>query len=138
MSLFAAALALAPSVAHLARAGSPKMTGNPPSAVIVMSKFVQAIDARRYDDLNALLSPDLIEHDMNVTTHGSATLLDRVRRLLTKEPDVHLSLRRAVANGDICATMFNVTFTRDGKQVREFWIEMWRISQGRIMEHWES
>jgi predicted SnoaL-like aldol condensation-catalyzing enzyme len=106
----------------------------------IMTGYVNAVNARRYDDLRALLSPNLVQHfsDMHVTLYGPDALVKRFQGVIAQSPDLHLSLARLISDGDTFATMIDATYTRNSKRVNAFWIDIWRISGGKIVEHWES
>lgn len=83
----------------------------------VVRRFVTAINERRFDDLDELVSPDVTRHSPStpgLEVRSLAQFKDMLREDLTGVPDALQEVRILVAEGDLVALWANYSGTQDG------------------------
>lgn len=66
---------------------------------------------------------------------GAAAFVGYVHQMRGRFPEIHLDIKRTVAEGDLVVTHSHIHLTPndDGLAVADFW----RVLDGRIVEHWD-
>jgi steroid delta-isomerase-like uncharacterized protein len=115
-------------------------------AIIVA--FTNASNDRNYTAIEQYVSEDIIEHRQGVMSGRSSTI-QFLQSLATAFPDFHTNIDHVIAEGDrvIVFTTTNGTHQGEfifapgvppsGKQVSFKTADMYRISNGQMVEHWD-
>ncbi len=106
----------------------------------------EAINQKNLDALEELAASDIIDHD---PAPGQAPGLEGVKQsfdeLLTAFPDVQMSIEDMIAEGDKVVARVSVSGTHQGEfmgidptgnRVTITGIDILRIAEGKIVEHW--
>ena len=112
----------------------------------LVRKFTALIDARDLETALTLFSPDYIDH---VPSIGLPPGLEGVRAFFTMQftafPDGHITSQDMIAEGEKVVLRMSGDFTHQGefmgipptgKRVSWSWIDIWRIANGKFIEHW--
>ena len=112
----------------------------------LVRKFADCIDTKDLDAALTLLSPDFVDH---TPPAGLPPGIEGVRMFFTMQfaafPDGHSTAQDIIAEGDkvVCrmsgegthrAAFLGISPT--GKHVRWSFIDIWRIADGKLAEHW--
>ena len=110
--------------------------------------FRQAIEAGwnqgDLDSIDELFAPDFIEHQVGIGP-GRDGVKGSIRTLRTAFPDLRLTFQDVVTDGDLVWARIVATGTHDGpfmgapatgRPVRVDVIDIVRLRDGRIVEHW--
>ena len=109
---------------------------------------LEAINARRLDDLGELVTPGFVRHDWNgysIDRQGPEGLADLVRLLLSALPDLQVRVRDVFATEDRAAVYLTMTGTHrgdflgvppSGRGVCLESIDLYRLEGGKIAEVW--
>jgi steroid delta-isomerase-like uncharacterized protein len=109
-------------------------------------KFVDLINAKDLDTALTLLSPNFVDH---TPPAGLPPGIEGARMFFTMQfaafPDGHLNVQDTIAEGDkvVCRTSGEGThqgmflgMAPTGKHITWSFIEIWRIADGKLAEHW--
>jgi predicted ester cyclase len=112
----------------------------------LIRKFEDLINARDLDTALTLFSPDYDDH---VPSIGLPSGIEGVRAFFTMQftafPEGRITTRDTIAEGDKVVTRMSGEFTHrgefmgippTGKPVTWSWIDIWRIADGKFIEHW--
>ena len=112
----------------------------------LVRKFADCINAKDLDTALTLLSPNFVDHSPTI---GLPPGLEGVRIFFTMQfaafPDSHGTIQDTIADGDkvVCRTTGEGThqgmflgMAPTGKHVTWSFIEIWRIANGKLAEHW--
>lgn len=112
----------------------------------LVRKFEDLINARDLDTALTLFSPDYIDH---VPLIGLPPGIEGVRAFFTIQfsafPDGHITSQDTIAEGDKVVHRMVGEFTHQGeflgiaptgKRITWSWVEIWRIANGKLAEHW--
>lgn len=84
----------------------------------VVRRFVAAMNERRFDDLDELVSPDLVRHSPStpgLEVRSLEQFKDFLRGDLESVPDSRQEIRMMVAEGDLVATWATYSGTQEGQ-----------------------
>lgn len=114
----------------LVAADSP---GSRANADLVVGFFQRVLSgARDVAAARDLLAPDFVDHDAAGSDSGPAGVAAKLEGLWSALPDGAYRLERLVAAGDLVSA-HSVLEARD---VRVPFADLYRIRDGRIVEHW--
>ena len=112
----------------------------------VIRKFAELINAKNLDAALALFSPDFIDHTPQV---GLPSGIEGVRMFFNMQfaafPDGYVTSLDMIAEGDKVVHRMSGEGTHQGiflgipptgKRVTWSFIEIWRIVDGKLAEHW--
>ena len=112
----------------------------------LIRKFYDLIDVRDLDTALTLFSPDYSDHTPGI---GLPPGIEGARAFFTMHfaafPDGHITVLDVIAEGDKVVQRMTGEFTHrrefmgippTGKHVTWSWIDIWRIVDGKIVEHW--
>ncbi len=112
--------------------------------------FEEVWNRGREETIDELLAPTVIAHglgDTDVDLHGPAQFKPFVENLRRSFPDIHISIEDTIAEGDKVVVRVRLEGTHrgselgvppTGRRVRVAGIVLVRISDGRIIEGWNS
>lgn len=114
---------------------------------IVRNFIDEAFNAGRLEAIDALLSPDFVEHQ--ALGPGAPTGRDAPRAIVTSLrrafPDLHLAVEDATSSGDTVWLRLRGTGTHEGpfmgraptgKRMAITVFDVMRLRDGKIVEHW--
>ena len=95
--------------------------------------------AKNPDAARKYLAPDYIQHNPHVAP-GAEGFVTSMREWLAHAPaDMNDQTLHLVGEGDLVVAHQQVTYTaKDGTKKRAVGFDMFRVNQGRIVEHWDS
>ena len=146
-TLFSAALALA----GICWAAAPAMAGESPAAqrnrTLSQRYFEEVWNQGQVDALDELLTPDYINHTPSTPDPppGAAGLKPIVLAIRKAFPDLHYEIQDAIATDDTVVMRVRMTGTHrgdlfglapTGRKISVDQINIERIRDGRIAEHW--
>ncbi len=112
----------------------------------LVRKFETLINARDLDTALTLFSPAYVDHTPFV---GMPPGIDGVRAFFTMQfdafPDQRITSQDMIAEGDKVVHRMIGEMTHQGeymgipptgKHIRVSWIQIWRIADGKFVEHW--
>jgi predicted ester cyclase len=112
----------------------------------LVRKFEDLIKARDLETALTLFSPDYVDH---VPSIGLPPGIEGVRAFFTMQftafPEGSITRQDTIAEGDRVVIRMSGEFTHlgefmgvppTGKRVSWSWIEIWRIADGKFVEHW--
>lgn len=112
----------------------------------LVQKFESLINAKDLDTALTLYSPDYVEHTPQI---GLPDGIEGVRAFFAMQfnafPDARITVRDTIAEGDKVVHRMMAEMTHQGefmgipptgKRISWSWIEIWRIADGKFIEHW--
>jgi predicted ester cyclase len=117
----------------------------------LLSKYVAAFNAHDAAALRDVVADQYIQHNGRAG-QGVAGLEATVRQYFQTFPDFHMTLVDSVVTGDKVVARFELTATHDhvvqlapgapafpptGKRLSWQGISIWRVAQGKFVEHWD-
>jgi steroid delta-isomerase-like uncharacterized protein len=108
--------------------------------------FAQALNEKRMELFNEFIHPDYNNHNAYVEP-GAAGVQGFFRHYLNAFPDTQVLVEDVIEEGDrICARFtYAGTFSQpflgyqpNGAPVRMRSIDIWRIEDGKFVEHWDE
>jgi len=112
----------------------------------LVRKFADCIDTKDLDAALTLLSPNFVDH---TPPAGLPPGIEGIRMFFTMQfaafPDGRLNVQDTIAEGDkvVCRTSGEGThqgmflgMAPTGKHITWSFIEIWRIRDGKLAEHW--
>ncbi|OLE17527.1 MAG: hypothetical protein AUI36_36385, partial [Cyanobacteria bacterium 13_1_40CM_2_61_4] len=112
----------------------------------LVRRYQEAYNGNNLDELDALLSPDW---ETNAWPEGVPQSIDSAKAfyqaVLEVFPDIHYSTENLIAEGDHVVQRWTVTTTHKGEfiglpptgaRVTVRGMSLFRIADGRIVEHW--
>jgi predicted ester cyclase len=112
----------------------------------LIREFTDLINAQDLDTALTLFSPDFVDH---TPPAGLPPGIDGVRMFFTMEfaafPDGYITSMDMIAEGDKVVNRMNGEGTHQGeflgipptrKHIRWSFIDIWRIADGQLAEHW--
>ncbi len=98
-------------------------------------RFCEAVYNRRDFAVAArLLAADFIQHNPKIPT-GRQGFIDSYAGVVARHPDLHSQVVRSAASGDLVWT--HVRVTDASGTYRMALVNIFRVSRGRIVEHWD-
>ena len=133
MKRVALALALA------ALAISPAQAGPRENKQLVANFIRDVFVAKNPAAARQYLAPDYIQHNPHVAP-GAAGFIASMRDWLAHAPaDMSDQTLHLIAEGDLVVAHQQVTYTaKDGAKKRAVGFDLFRVSNGRIVEHWDA
>lgn len=86
-------------------------------------------------DAATLVAEDLVQHNPQLPD-GREALLSYVAALRTRMPDLRFEVARTIADGDLVVA--HSLLTGGGGALAMAVIDIYRIADGRIAEHWDA
>jgi steroid delta-isomerase-like uncharacterized protein len=114
--------------------------------ILARRVFDEVLNGKNLDLLDELAAPDYIEHS---PLPGQGTGIDGIRdryTMLFKAFDFHFTVDDVIAEGDKVVLRWTQTGTHigpllgmpaTGRSSRTTGIEIWRVDDGRLAEHWD-
>ena len=142
LTLEAPAVAQLPVEAHrrqqeLLPSGDPQLAAN---KKLVFDFWREVLQARHVDRAPQYLAEDYIQHNPNVATGRAAFMEFFGRRPPEPVKETIDDLVRIVAEGDVVVLAFRrelPDLAREGQTYTTTWFDMFRIADGKIVEHWD-
>ena len=113
---------------------------------LVMQRIYDAINTGNLERVDEVLAVDVIEHSpLPGTDPGLEGFKQSIKILRTAFPDLHFTIDDMIAEGDLLAARYTMRGTYQGefmgipptgKQVTFSSMEMNRIIDGKVAEHW--
>ena len=133
------AVTAGPSQETMLRSDDPKLAAN---KRLVFDFWRIVLDAHRVDQAETYMVEDYIQHNPNVPT-GRAAFVGYFGSMdpLPVAPEIDAEVVSITAEGDL-VTMAHVKRYPDpddpSKTYTTTWFDMFRIADGKIVEHWDS
>lgn len=80
------------------------------------------------------IHPNVRQHNPHAAD-GPDAIVDFMTTLTTNNPDVHLDLRRVIAEDDLVVTHSHIRLSPDDPGTAV--IDIYRLADGKITEHWD-
>lgn len=102
-------------------------------------------NAGRLDITDQIVAPNYIQHALGIA-NGREALKVSTAEVRTAFPDLHYTIEQLVSDGEYVAARFTITGTHrapymginaTNKSVSVASINIWRIQDGQLTEHWE-
>ena len=106
-----------------------------PDAGALVQRLLDCFNTRRFDDADALTTPDFYSHPLSAT--GFEAGKQAWRHLVTQFPDIHVVVEDVLVDGNkvaVRSTVHGVPLPDGGPQ--PMMIEIFHIDDGRIAENW--
>lgn len=114
----------------------------------LMTKLYEAYNSKNFDNIAQYVAADYVEHSpmMPDQKPGVEGLKETYTMMSAAFPDFKVTANHMVAEGDFIAVHYSVTATQKGdfmgmpatgKTMNTEGIEIGRIANGKIVEHWE-
>ena len=100
----------------------------------VVEFYEQAINRKNFDAASKYLGPRYVQHNQRAAD-GAEGLKDFIRFLREKYPNAHSEIRRALAEGEF--VVLHVHAVREPGTRGMAIIDIFRLENGRIVEHWD-
>jgi steroid delta-isomerase-like uncharacterized protein len=115
----------------------------------IVRRFVDEVwNGGNVDAIDAIIAPDAVDHNPNPgQPPGSEGVKWVVRAFRAGLPDLRMELEDQIAEGDTVADRWTISGTHQGelfgipatgKRVRMAGIDMIRVVEGKMVEHWLS
>ena len=101
---------------------------------IVIDFYDKALNQKDFDAASKYLGPRYVQHNPNAPD-GSEGLKRLVTLLKEKFPNSRSEIKRAIAEGDI--VVLHVHSVREPGQRGRAIVDMFRLENGKIVEHWD-
>jgi steroid delta-isomerase-like uncharacterized protein len=112
----------------------------------LVCRYQEAYNANNMGALDEILAPDLISHSlMPGLPPGRESLIQLQQLTLAAFPDFHTTIEDLIAEGDKVVARCTTRGTHkgeflgippSGKPFTFTWISIFRIANGKIVEHW--
>jgi predicted ester cyclase len=110
------------------------------SAAEVHRRLVELIGAGRPEEALALIDPDVIDHRGGASGdhRGLAAWEDKWEHMYDGLCDVSVTIERNVASGGFSANRYTLrgTHAASGRRYEVTGLDMIRVRDGRLVEHW--
>jgi steroid delta-isomerase-like uncharacterized protein len=125
------------------------MTPQDTMRTVIRRYFEEVWNAGELDVLDALIAPDYVNHSPGLPDmpSGPAGLKPIARAMREAFPDLHYEIEDIIVDGDRVCVRTTLTGTHrgdffgipaSGRSVRVSQIQIERIVDGRIVEHWRT
>lgn len=104
---------------------------------LVRRYYDEVLNGRNESLLSELLAPDFCSRFGTVEV-DAAGYARAVHRSLETLPDLWVEVIAQVAEGDLVATRWRASGTRDGQPLRLSAMHFHRVADGKLAEHWEE
>jgi predicted SnoaL-like aldol condensation-catalyzing enzyme len=104
---------------------------------LVRRFYTEVIGQNKTDLVSELFAADYIQHDPTVPT-GPAGQITLVENLKMKIPDLVATIKHIGADGDYVAVHWHASATPDDEATGQAAIDLYRVSDGKIAEHWDA
>lgn len=118
---------------------SPAQAGEKENKELVAHFIHDVFVERNPDAARKYLSPDYIQHNPHVAPRADG-FISSLRDWFAHAPsDMTDETLHLVAQGDLVVAHQRVTYTaKDGSRKQALGFDLFRISHGRIVEHWDA
>jgi steroid delta-isomerase-like uncharacterized protein len=112
---------------------------------IISSFYQQVLNDKRLEKIEELFSDEAIDHIGQQIIKGRAKVKEGIGAFLRAFPDIQVTVNRMVGEGDFVVSHSTWTATHQGlfagiaasgKQVALTGVDVFRLSNGKIIEHW--
>lgn len=101
----------------------------------VVAYLEQALNQKKpAEAADAYLGPDYIQHNPQVAD-GAEAFVGFVTGFTQQFPDLHLDIRRVIAEGDLVVTHGLLTVAPGDRGTAV--MDLFRLEDGKIVEHWD-
>ena len=104
---------------------------------LVRRFYTEVIGQNKTDLASELFAADYIQHDSSVPS-GPAGQITLVENLKTKIPGLVATIKHIGADGDYVAVHWHASATPDDEATGQAAIDLYRVSDGKIAEHWDA
>lgn len=80
------------------------------------------------------MAPQIRQHNPQAPD-GAPAIVAFMTRLVTENPEVHLDIRRVIAEDDLVMTHSLVTLSPGDRGTAV--VDIYRLADGKIVEHWD-
>jgi steroid delta-isomerase-like uncharacterized protein len=104
----------------------------------------EAFNQQQFDRIANYMAADMVEHTPGLSP-GAAGVRSDFEMFASAFPDMHLTIEEVIAEGDRVAARYYWTGTHKGtfagieptgKTVRVRGLDIWRLQDGKCVEHW--
>ncbi len=107
----------------------------------VFRRFLQALNEGSVDTMRELADPQIVDHGFGwEAPRGFEGVKQQYLQFRAEYPDLHYSLEDLLAEGDkvVCRWTLRGTHHASGERLTLTGINIDRIANGRIVEHWAN
>ena len=101
---------------------------------IVTAFYERLINRKDPSAIDEFVGPRYIQHNPNVAD-GPEGLLAFAREINARYPNMHLELKRAIAEGDLVSVHVHGKQSPDDRGIVS--IDIFRLENGKLAEHWD-
>jgi hypothetical protein len=125
------------------------MNPNPETNKALVTRYVDAVNAKNLDAAVALVADDIVNHAAIPEAQGAAGMRRIYAQLWRAMPDMKMHCEDLIAEGDrvVCRVrvtgtqtgpfeMSRASFPATGREVSTEQIHVFRVADGRLVEHW--
>ena len=134
--LVAVRAAIATAFAALASARPANAHDLEPQRQLVHA-WADAFNARKFERLRAILAPNYINHNRNVPSGAEATIAF-LKGVAASLPNARLTVEDVITEGYKVASRMTLSSKSDSGVSKGTIIDMWRVEDGKLAEHWDS
>lgn len=128
-----AALALTVALAVPAHADA---TSDANKRVVMDMIQMLFVDHKVDEAIDKYFAPDYIQHNPMVAT-GREPVRGFFKQFYAQTPQAHVNIKRVVAEGDLVVVHYNGVFTADPNDRGFAVVDIFRVKDGKIVEHWD-
>ncbi|MFM2486085.1 nuclear transport factor 2 family protein [Celerinatantimonas yamalensis] len=141
LSVPSAPVITAPDADSLFTSTNPKLNAN---KQVVYHIIRDLLEAGHWELASRYLSPEYIQHNPNAAS-GRKAIVDYFTHVLKVKPrpipqHIQMGITSVVAEGDLVIVSYprkvNDSHVKGG-QYTTTWFDMWRIKNGKAVEHWD-
>src|SRR5579884_1160247 len=135
--IVAAPPALAAGRASQSSAQVDEATLEDQNKALVTRIYAEVFNQDNTDTATALFSTDLVQHDQGAGDGpaGQLALFDNLR---SNMPGVVATIKHIAADGDLVAVHWQASATPDDEFSGQAVIDLWRLADGQVVEHWDG
>lgn len=102
---------------------------------LVREHMRMMVEERRWDvAIDTFIDEDIIQHNPEMRD-GAAAVRESVGRILSENPDASYDIKYILAEDDLVALFGHFRLSPDDRGTAAF--DMFRVRNGRIIEHWD-
>jgi steroid delta-isomerase-like uncharacterized protein len=113
----------------------------------LVERFFAALNSGNLAALDEVIGPEYVQHSVFGVPDGLDALKGLIGAMAGAFPDMRATVEAMVADGDRVVARWRMTATHQGpfqglpatgKAVDISGMDMWRVQNGRLVEHWDA
>jgi predicted SnoaL-like aldol condensation-catalyzing enzyme len=133
-ALLATALALAATQSGAATGADTAKCGLNPKQVVTRFMNALYIDKQVRTAFETWVAPEYIQHNPMAQT-GRQAAIDFLEPFFAQHPDIHYSIKRVMADGNLVAVHSHGSFSADDRGIAV--VDILRVEDCKVVEHWD-